>query len=226
MQVGALTKRKIPRLPRVVPPVSTNGSAAKGSPTNGLPGPKGQYPSPSSPNNRHCWVERIRDGDEQAFEELFHAFYPRLCAFAVTYVGSYDAARDVVQDVFLKIWKRRTRWRLHTSLKSYLYQAVRNQSLNHRKSEQRRRDREQASRPGGAALAAEDEVLRKELGEAIWAAIDQLPPRRRRAFVLHRQHGLTYKEVAQVMGTQPKTVENQIGRALKFLRKELSPEYF
>ncbi len=226
MQVGALPKRKRPRLPSVAPPASANGS-----PTNGSPGHKANASSPnnsspSSPNNRPCWVERIRGGDEEAFEELFHAFYPRLCAFAASYVESYDVARDVGQDVFLKIWQHREQWTLHTSLKSYLYQTVRNQSLNQRRGEQRRAEREQTVGATQPAPAAEDEYSRKELEAAIWAAIDQLPPRRRRAFVLHRQHGLTYKEVAQVMGTQPKTVENQIGRALKFLREALSPEYF
>jgi RNA polymerase sigma-70 factor (ECF subfamily) len=67
----------------------------------------------------------------------------------------------------------------------------------------------------------EDQAYYHQLSEAIHHAIDQLPPRRRMVFLLHRQHDLTYAEVAQTMGITRKTVENQMGRALKFLRNQL-----
>lgn len=180
----------------------------------------------SSKGGERHWAKRVQRGDEQAFEQLFRAYYARLCAFAAGYVGSYDAARDVVQDVFLNLWIRRGQWTLHASVKSYLYQAVRNRSLNQRREEARRAEREQAAEPKQAVPALEDEYHRKELEAAIWEAVGRLPERRRQAFVLHRWHGLTYREIARVMGTRPKTVENQIGRALKFLRERLPPEYF
>jgi RNA polymerase sigma-70 factor (ECF subfamily) len=178
--------------------------------------------SPGSDEQR--WVERIREGDEEAFEEMFYAYYPRLCGFAERYVDSTDIARGVVQDVFLKIWERRTEWILLGGLKPYLYQAVRNQALNYIE----RRDRivemhDQQSREV-RATDSQEELYGKELAGAIWDAIDELPRRRRMAFVLHRQHGLSYEQVGQVMGITAKTVENQIGRALKYLRKAVAPE--
>ena len=180
------------------------------------------------PGREQQWVQRIRAGDEAAFQALFQAYYPRLCRFAMGYVKSHDRAHDVVQEVFIKLWTGRGQWVLRGSLKTYLYQAVRNQALNHLRGEQRRAayEHEQVTEAAKAARTAEDEYQLKELTKAIWEAIDQLPERRRTAFVLHRQHGLTYKEVAQVMGTRPTTVHTQIGKALRFLKETLPPEYF
>lgn len=169
-------------------------------------------------------MERVREGDEEAFEEMFYAYYPRLCAFAQKYVDSEDLARGVVQDVFLKIWERRSQWHVRGDLKPYLYQAVRNQALNYIE----RRDRAaevHREQPRRTQTDTDEEVLYgKELAGAIWDAIDDLPQRRRMAFVLHRQHGLSYEQVGQVMGITAKTVENQIGRALKHLREVVAPE--
>ena len=170
------------------------------------------------------WVIRIRRGDRDAFRTLFDAYYGRLCAFAVEYVGSIDRARDVVQDVFLTLWERRADWVLHGSLTSYLYQSVRNRSLNATRNRATRRRAYQAHRerrPRVHGRTGEDQAYYHQLSEAIHHAIDQLPPRRRMVFLLHRQHDLTYAEVAQTMGITRKTVENQMGRALKFLRKRM-----
>lgn len=171
----------------------------------------------------HRWAEQIREGDRAAFEEMFYAYYPQLCAFAVEYVKSQDRARDVVQEVFLRIWERRAEWNLRGSLKAYLYQAVRNRALNH----VRRNKRRDLDTPldGHDALSngqtAEDQFHFRELSDAVQDAISQLPERRRMTFLLHRRHGFSYAEIAQIMDVTSKTVENQIGRALKFLRSQI-----
>ena len=174
------------------------------------------------------WVRKIRNGSRKAFKEVFYAYHPRLCRFAAKYVSSHTVARDVVQDVFLKLWKQRADWELQGSLKAYLYQAVRNQSLNWVRDEKTKREARAAmalEKPTCEKRTAEDQAHFAELSEAIDDAIAELPERRREAFVLHRRHDLTYREVAEVMNITPKTVENQIGRALKFLRNELSSHF-
>lgn len=170
------------------------------------------------------WVEQIRTGDENAFEMMFRTYYPRLCRFAADCVHSESRARDLVQDVFLRIWERRTEWKVRDSLKAYLYQAVRNRALNH----VRRRDATDEMKNGlqytkeDVQPRTADDVLHAGiLSQEVEKAISQLPERRRMAFLLHRRHGLTYKEIAQVMEIARKTVENQIGRALKSMREEL-----
>lgn len=170
------------------------------------------------------WTERIRKGDEQAFEELFRAHYSELCGFAADYLSSVDRARDVVQDTFLEIWKKRSNIKIKSSVKSYLYQAVRNRALNEiRKMKTKSEYLEvvNSETKGRKESTAISKIEMSKLSDEINKAISELPERRRMAFLLHRRHGFTYKEVAQIMGIAPKTVENQIGRALKSLRSQL-----
>src|SRR5690625_176998 len=75
-------------------------------------------------------IQKINQGDESAFEQLFHLYYDRLCMFSAGYVGSSDQARDIVQEVFIALWENRQTLTIETSLKSYLFQAVRNRSTN------------------------------------------------------------------------------------------------
>lgn len=173
------------------------------------------------------WVEGVRNGREDAFEAMFDAYYERLYAFAAGFVGSKGDAREVVHDVFVKIWQRREQWEVNRSLKAYLYQATRNQALNYVERRERRHavehTMEDSRKPvQSTRRTAEDALRLTELAEAIWAAIDSLPERRRTTFVLHRQHDMTYSEVAEVMGVSKKTVEHQMGHALKALRNEVS----
>lgn len=170
------------------------------------------------------WIERIQSGDEEAFREMFSAYYPRLCRFAAEYVDSPDWARDLVQDVFLKIWEQRAGWEVRSSLKAYLYRAVRNQALNQVRQNDTRhevQDDLEYTTEGAERQTADETVHAQRLSEEVEEKISELPERRRMAFLLHRRHGFTYKEVAHIMGITPKTVENQIGRALKSLREKV-----
>lgn len=174
------------------------------------------------------WIERIQAGEEQAFREMFEAYYPNLCGFAADYVNSVDQARDIVQDVFLKIWNQREEWTIRTSLKSYLYQSVRNRALNELRRANTRGEIEdylEHTSAGSNRRTADDTFRMKELSEDVEKAIAELPDRRRMAFLLHRRHGFTYKEIARIMEISPKTVENQIGRALKSLRDQLADKF-
>ncbi len=174
------------------------------------------------------WIDGVRNGEEAAFEHMFRAYYPRLCRFAAEYVDSANRARDLVQDVFLRIWERREDWTVQRSLKAYLYQAVRNRALNETRRKGTKDEAEDdlayVTEPWARPLAA-DAAHESALANAVEEAIDELPERRRMAFLLHRRHGFTYEEIACAMGITAKTVENQIGRALKSLREELSPVF-
>jgi len=172
------------------------------------------------------WIENIRRGDESAFEELFRAYYPQLCRFAAGYVDSEGHARDLVQDVFLRIWERRTDWTVRQSLKAYLYRAVRNRALNHVRRQNTKNGVEndlEYTTDDAEHRTAADAYHENTLSNEVDEAIADLPERRRMAFLLHRRHGFTYKEIACIMNITKKTVENQIGRALKSLREKLAP---
>lgn len=173
------------------------------------------------------WVRRVREeGDRQAFEKIFKAYYKRLHGFAYSYLMQSEIAEDVVQSVFLKIWSQREAWDPPGTVKQYLFAAVRNEALN-------------KIRHQNVVDEAEDEVIHtfenfkehthsaedfeiKELRAAIQKGIDELPPRCRQIFILNRRSGLTYKEIAEYLDISINTVNTQMGRALKSLRNYLS----
>ena len=99
------------------------------------------------------WVARIRGGDAPAFEALFHAYHAPLCAFANRLVGVRDLAEEIVQEVFLYIWERRETWDVRSSVKSYLFTAVRNAAMSYLRHERVVRQRTAKSRLARALMA-------------------------------------------------------------------------
>jgi RNA polymerase sigma-70 factor, ECF subfamily len=169
------------------------------------------------------WVERIRAGDEAAFEALFRALAPGLCALVTRYVRSRQVAEELVQDLFFDLWTRRAQLVIEQALTSYLYIAARNRALNYVKREQRVVPWSAAAAgraPDDADPAAPDE---SELLDALELqdAIEHLPARCRLIFTLNRQQDMTYGEIATSLGLSIKTVETQMGRALRTLRERL-----
>lgn len=177
---------------------------------------KGEY-------SRDEFVEKIRSGDQYAFEKMFHIYYSKLCVYSNSYVRSLDVARDVVQEVFIKIWDNRQEFEISHSLKAYLYQAVRNQSLNFIEKSNQKRRLSESLRKHQYFFGEENpaDLNTEELSQKVWKLVDELPERRRSTFILYRKHGLSYKEIAEVMGIKRKTVENQMGKSLQFLRDRL-----
>ena len=172
----------------------------------------------------HGLVARIRAGDESAFEAMFRAYYDPLCRHVAAYLGSRDAAEDVVQGVFARIWEDRDRW-VVSDLGHYLYAAVRRRAISQvrRIAVRRRAAPLLAEVAGGAGAPPDAEFDAEELWRRLERAIDALPPRTRVAFVLSRREGLSYQQVAARMAISPKTVGVHIGRALAALRNTLPP---
>lgn len=173
--------------------------------------------------NHHKLVEQIRLGDKCAFEKLFHLHYTRLCVFSNSYLKSLDVSRDVVQEVFIKIWDNRENFEIRHSLKAYLYQAVRNQSLNHLEKNKQKIKLKESLKEHRDMLQEKipEDLNTEELTQKIWKIVEELPERRKMIFILYRKHGLSYKEIAEVMDIKRKTVENQMGKSLQFLRERL-----
>jgi RNA polymerase sigma-70 factor (ECF subfamily) len=167
-------------------------------------------------------MERIRSGDESAFEALFRALAPGLCALATRYVDSRQVAEELVQDLFLELWTRRADLHIEQALTSYLFTATRNRALNHVKRERHLSQwRTQTARliDETDRSAPNDSELLDAL--ELQDAIDHLPARCRLIFMLNRQQDMTYGEIARSLGLSVKTVETQMGRALKALRERL-----
>ena len=170
-------------------------------------------------------AERIQKGDHVAFKALFLTYAEPLYAFVEGYTKSPEIAEELVQDLFSKIWEDRARWAPRVSVKSYLYTAARNLSLNYLEHEHvveaLKRD---ALADTGVQMDPPDEGLqRRHLRQAVRAAVDELPKQCRHVFLLSRQHGLTYREIAAVLEISTKTVESHMRRAFGHLRKLLGP---
>jgi RNA polymerase sigma-70 factor (ECF subfamily) len=157
------------------------------------------------------------------FEALFKMHYGSLCSYACNFLKDPDAAEEVVQEVMFKVWTGRETLVFDTSVKSYLFRAVRNACMNVIKHQKVREDyrswREHTGDDTG--LSQEDAMIATELEEKIREAIDRLPLGRRKVFVMSRYEGLTYPQIAGKLDISVKTVENQMGQALKTLREEL-----
>ncbi|MGH7718894.1 MAG: RNA polymerase sigma-70 factor [Gemmatimonadaceae bacterium] len=169
------------------------------------------------------WIEQIRQGDEVAFEALFRAFAPGLCAFIARYVGSRAIAEELVQDLFLSLWRKRSELVVRQAVTTYLFTAARNRALNYlgreRTAKQWRASLRRADDPDPSAPSEGELLEMLELQDAI----ERLPARCRLIFTLNRQQEMTYGEIATSLGLSIKTVETQMGRALKALRGRLKP---
>jgi RNA polymerase sigma-19 factor, ECF subfamily len=168
--------------------------------------------------------ERLRQGDQGAFDALFREWYAPLVRVADALLHDRGAAEEVVQDVMLELWRRREQIVLHQPPRAYLVQATRNRALNHlRRLKVEKRGEPRAAEQLTPPVHADSRVTEAELDRAITLAIAELPTRCREVFELSRVRGLKYAEIADVMGISVKTVEVQMGKALRILRERLSP---
>lgn len=169
-------------------------------------------------------LDRLRRGDNAAFEAIFRQWYAPLVATTAALLRDRGPAEEVVQDVLLELWRRRETLTFEQSVRAYLFQAARNRALNYLR-------RERVETRGEPTIAAtmptpepaDSEVREAEVRVAIEAAIAGLPDRCREVFELSRIQGLKYSEIATELGISVKTVEAQMGKALRVMREKLAP---
>ena len=169
-------------------------------------------------------LARIRAGDGDAYDTIFRAHYAHLVGAAERMLRRRDVAEEIVQDVMLELWRRRETLVVDDSLRAYLQRATRNRSLNHLRHG---KIAERAEPEIAAGLhetpQADAEIVDAEMAAAVREAVASLPDRCREVFELSRVQGLKYAEIASALGISVKTVEGQMGKALRVLRDRLSP---
>jgi RNA polymerase sigma-70 factor (ECF subfamily) len=165
----------------------------------------------------------IRSGQVPAFEMLFKTHYKPLCRYATGYLKDPDGAEELVQATFIGFWEKRHSISIDSSLKAYLYRAVRNASLNELKHEQvKQKYVAQESIQGEKYSEPADHLaIHTELESKIRAALETLPQQCRLIFTMSRFEELKYQEIADQLNLSVKTVENQMGKALKLMRIQL-----
>lgn len=169
-------------------------------------------------------------GDEEMYISLFRTYYIPLCAYSRRYVGRKDVAEEIVSDTFLKIWENRASIQINTSIKSYLFQAVYNNSLYYlRKLKNEAILEDYFSNTASENIAfstltdetPEESLVMDDINTRIEEAVAQLPDQQQKAFRLKRFDGRKNAEVAKIMGISVKTVEMHLAKATLTLRKNL-----
>ena len=157
------------------------------------------------------------------FETLFKAHFKGLHAYASTIVKDEDAAEDIVQNTFFKLWERRENLDEIGSPAGYLYRSVYNESLNYLKHDKVKAAHQKYTmqQMNDKEHTAAQRVTLKELEQRLDDAMKDLPEQCRTIFQMSRFEELKYREIADRLGLSIKTIENQMGKALRILRTKL-----
>jgi RNA polymerase sigma-70 factor (ECF subfamily) len=167
-------------------------------------------------------IEKLRNDDIDAFGRLYKSYFEQLVRFSCNYLNELESAENVVQDVFCNVWKNRKRLDSRKNIKSYLYQAVRNQSLKYIRHQKIRREYISNNIFINVDSEPSDSLVKyKELETAVNKAIRKLPKKCYTVFTMNRFNNLSYKEIADILGISVKAVEKQMTRAFKILKKQL-----
>ncbi len=165
--------------------------------------------------------ENIKEGNKKAFEQLFKTYYNYLCAFATTIVNDDIAAEEIVQDFFVKLWEKKDQITIETSVKNYLFRSVKNLCLNQIKHNNIKTEHARRIIAGTDSNDFSQYYIEVDLKKEIEESIESLPEKRREIFRLSREEGLKYREIAEKLNISIKTVEAQMGLAIKTLREKL-----
>ncbi len=170
---------------------------------------------------------RMAEGDEEAFRFFFEKYYTDLCNFVNIYLNDPITAEDLVQDIYVYFWNKKENIRIETSVKSYLLKASKNKSLNYLRNEKNRLaiHEKLANESATSCEIPEDREDNFRKQAIIEKAVARLPEKCREIYILSKEKKLTYNEISKELGISVKTVENQMGNALKKLREFLRPYY-
>jgi RNA polymerase sigma-70 factor, ECF subfamily len=170
-------------------------------------------------------LNALRHDDERALRQIFDQHYPKLLSDVYRLVPDEDTCKDLAQEVFVDLWRKRAELDIHTSLRAYLRRAAVNKALNYLKTQKRTLLEEPAHLEQVADDSAQ-QIRQKQgqetLEQALHAAIDALPEKCRLVFSLSRFEQRSHREIAEQLDISVKTIENQITKAMKLLREALA----
>jgi RNA polymerase sigma-70 factor, ECF subfamily len=167
--------------------------------------------------------EKVKLGDKKAFEIIFLSYYPVLCLFAQKYAHDITLSKEIVQNLFVYLWEYRNELTIHSSLKAYLYKAVRFNTIRCIENEKKigiRMD----TMPELDDPEFNDHLEYAELQEKILSAIESLPEQCQKIFKMSRFEQLKYSEIANELNLSVKTIEAQISKALKVIQQKVNWE--
>ena len=166
---------------------------------------------------------QIKKGQTHAFDQMFDRYSQQLYRFSKSLLKNHEDAEEVVQEVFFRIWKKRNELNERRSFRSFLFSIAYNLIVDQFRQRVKDQKYEQflIKEAQQNYLNPENKLEYKELKKQVNKAITELPDQRKKIYQLSREEGLSYKEIAGRLHIKPKTVENHINLALKYIRKRL-----
>jgi RNA polymerase sigma-70 factor (family 1) len=170
-------------------------------------------------------MQSFQKGEEKAFDELFREYASALSLFAFKLIGSEKEAEDIVQDCFVSLWERRKKLDDIRSIKSYLYTSIRYRCVDFLKKNKIKpvSAMETSEQPATDSLDAESLIILAETAKELYKAIDSLPVRMQQVVRLYYLEDKSYREIGEMLHTDPETVRNQRFKAIQFIRKTIIP---
>jgi RNA polymerase sigma-19 factor, ECF subfamily len=168
-------------------------------------------------------IRRIRQGDKEQFESLFRSSYVSLVRYAMSIIKDHDTGEEIVQDLFLRLWQDREKIKIESSLNGYLFRSVHNKCLHwvgHNRIIEKHAQ-EMAYMQTNTVETPSEIIQFNELQAKIAKILEKLPERCGKIFCMNRFDGLKYAEIADKLSISVKTVEADMGKALREFRKEL-----
>lgn len=178
--------------------------------------------SKAKPSDRQL-ADQIKKGQTLAFDQMFDRYSQQLYRFSRSLLKNHEDAEEVVQEVFFRIWKKRDELNERRSFRSFLFSIAYNLIVDQFRQRVKDQKYEQflIKEAQQNYLNPENKLEYKELKKQVNKAITELPDQRKKIYQLSREEGLSYKEIAGRLHIKPKTVENHINLALKYIRKRL-----
>lgn len=170
------------------------------------------------------WLTALRSGDESALRAIFDRHYLLLLGDIYRLIPDEDTCKDLAQEIFVELWRKRRDIDIHTSLRAYLRRSAINRALNHIKANRRTVLVEQDEREEQADERESEQQSherQENLERALHQAIDQLPEKCRLVFSLSRFENMSHREISEQLGISVKTIENQITKAMRLLREAM-----
>jgi len=167
----------------------------------------------------------VENNDEEAFTSFFKIYYARLIEYSMIFLKDELLAQEVVSDIFYKLLKQKHKLLKIDNITSYLFLSCKNQSITYLKKNKARVINSLDvlyDHPSAGNNNPEEDVITQELQDLVLHTIESLPPRRKLVFQMIKEDGMSYKEVAELLGISIKTVDNQLASAITELRKKVS----
>lgn len=172
-------------------------------------------------------IEQLRCGNQAGFTHIYHLFFSKFRNYFHYYTGRYDIAEELTHDVFLKLWLFHDQLPLQLNIESYLFMMARNNLFNHLKRQRKEVSvHQQVIDKQPVAVDPLLQQVYRQTMEEYRQCLDQLDPDHKTIFLLSREEGLTYQQIAMQLGISAKMVKRKMEHTLKLLRNQLQPLCF